>query len=100
MKKKLLAEEHADCVVGRFFHGTKEGKVCWQGRVIGRLSDDRYLVQLFEWAMGEASVQRIVTLSEMSPCFFYSDADEMKYSYDHGATSRLKAGTREQIKDY
>jgi len=45
--------------------------------VIGRISEDRYLVQLLEWPMGEPSVQRIVSVSEMSPWLFYNDADEM-----------------------
>jgi hypothetical protein len=86
--------------VGRFFHSIEGGKVDWQGEVIGRISEDRYLVQLFEWPMGELSVQRIVSVSEMSPWLFYTDADEMGHSYEHGTASRLKKETSEQIRDY
>ncbi len=98
--KKNRKKQKQDCLVGRFFHSVVGGKVDWQGVVIGRVSDDRYLVQLFEWPMGEPSVQRIVSVSEMSPWLFYTDADEMGHSYEHGTASRLKKETTEQIRDY
>ena len=99
MKKNRGKKQSKDCLASRFFHSIKDGKVEWQGRIIGRVSDEHYLVQLFEWAMGEPSVQRIVPVSEMSPWLFYSDADEMTHSYEHGAASHLRAGTTEQMRD-
>ena len=98
--KKNRKKQKQDCLVGRFFHSIEGGKVDSQGVVIGRISEDRYLVQLLEWAMGDPSVQRIVSVLEMSPWFFYTDADEMGHSYEHGTASRLKKETTEQIRDY
>jgi hypothetical protein len=98
--KKNRKRQKQDCLVGRFFHSIEGGKVASQGVVIGRISEDRYLVQQLEWAMGEPSVQRIVSVSEMSPWLFYTDADEMGHSYEHGTASRLKKETTEQIRDY
>jgi hypothetical protein len=100
MKKNRRKKPKSDCLVGRFFHSIDGGKISWQGVVIGRISDERYLVQLFEWAMGEPSVQRIVSASEMSPWLFYSDADEMRHSYEHGTGSHMKTETTQEIRDY
>jgi len=98
--KKNRKKQKQDCLVGRFFHSIEGGKVDWQGVVIGRISEDRYLVQLLEWPMGEPSVQRIVSVSEMSPWLFYNDADEMGHSYEHGPAAGMKKETSEQIRDY
>ena len=100
MKKNKQKKLKSDCLVGRYFHSIDSGKVSWQGVIIGRISDERYLVQLFEWAMGEPSVQRIVSASEMSPWLFYSDADEMRNSYEQGVASRMKTETTQEIRDY
>lgn len=100
MKKNKQKKSKPDCLVGHYFHSIAGGKVDWQGVVIGRISEERYLVQLFEWAMGEPSVQRIVSASEMSPWLFYSDADEMRISYESGTAARMKTETTEQIRDY
>lgn len=100
MKKNKQKKPKSDCLIGRFFHSIEGGKISGQGTVIGRISDERYLVQLFEWAMGEPSVQRIVSASEMSPWLFYSDAEEMRHSYEHGTASRMKTETTQEIRDY
>jgi hypothetical protein len=100
MKKDKQKKSKSDCLVGRFFHAIEGGKISWQGVVIGRISDGCYLVQLFEWPMGEPSVQRIVAVSEMSRWLFYSDAEEMRHSYEHGTASRMKTETAEEIRDY
>jgi hypothetical protein len=100
MKKKQKKSKQ-DCLVGRFFHSIDaSGKLCGQGEVIGRVSEERYLVQLFDTEMGDPSVQRIVALSEMSPWLFYSDAGEMNNSYEHGIASRIRKETPEEIRDY
>jgi len=100
MKKKQKKSKQ-DCLIGRFFHSIDAGgKLRWQGEVIGRVSEEHYLVQLFDTAMGEPSVQRIIALSEMSPWLFYSNADEMNHSYEHGTASRVQKETPEEIRDY
>ena len=80
-------------MVGRFFHSIKDGVVNWQGEVIGRVSDALYLVQLHDYMIGQPSVQRIVSLEEMSSWLFYSDVDELIHSYEHGTASRLRGKT-------
>jgi hypothetical protein len=98
MRKNKHKKSKSDCLVGRFFHSIDgSGKLSWQGEVIGRVSEERYLVQLFDAAMGGPSVQKIVSLSEMSPWLFYSDADEMSHSYEYGTPSGLGKETPEQI---
>lgn len=77
---------------GKFFHSIdQDGVVCWQGYVIGEAQPGFFLVQLFEWMMGEPSTCEIVPFEDMLDWFFYQSADEMRFSYDHGAARRRKA---------
>jgi hypothetical protein len=82
-------------LVGQFFHSIQNGKLEWQGNVIGNPEAGWYLVQLFEWLMGEPNVQRLVRFEDMTEWFFYDDAEQMIYSYEYGAAkhhiSRTKA---------
>ena len=62
----------------RDFHSANEtNKVEWQGVVIGEPHPDWYLVQLFEWASEESSVQRLVPIEKMISWVFYPNADAM-----------------------
>jgi hypothetical protein len=68
-------------LVGKYFHSANENdKVEWQGVVIGEPHPGWYLVQLFDWASGEASVQRLVPIEKMIGWLFYSDRDAMTSS--------------------
>src|SRR5437879_12788545 len=99
MKKKQKKSKQ-DCLIGRFFHSIDAGgKLRWQGEVIGRVSEEYYLVKLFDTAMGEPSVQRIIALSEMSAWLFYSNADEMTNSYEHGTATPVQKETQEKLQD-
>src|SRR5437868_5284883 len=50
-------------LVGKYFHSANENnKVEWQGVVIGEPHAGWYLVQLFDWASGEPSVERLVPI--------------------------------------
>lgn len=79
-------------LVGRFFHTTRTCPhgarvVEWQGHVIAAVTADVLLIELFEWLMGEPSGQELITLAdfmEKNPVL-YSDAEEMHFSYQHGA---------------
>ena len=73
--------------VGMYFHsiGKDSGKVEWQGMVIGNPEPGWYLLQLFEWAMGEPNVCRLVLIEDMEHWLFYDTAAAMKFSYEHGA---------------
>lgn len=62
---------------GKFFHSFKDGKVVWQGYVIAEAKDGYFLVQLFEWVMGEPSCQKLVRVDTMLGWDFYDTAQEM-----------------------
>lgn len=66
---------------GKFFHSVRDGKIKWQGYVMAEQADGYYLVQLFEWLMGEPSIQKVVHIGAMSDWEFYSSADEMNEAY-------------------
>jgi hypothetical protein len=67
-------------LVGKYFHSANEtNKIEWQGMVIGEPHLGWYLVQLFEWASGEPSVQRLVPIEKMIGWLFYPDADAMSF---------------------
>ena len=71
----------AEKLVGKYFHGANENnKVEWQGVVIGEPNPGWYLVQLFDWATGEPSVQRLVPIGKMNAWLFYPDRDAMTSS--------------------
>ena len=63
------------------------GRKGWQGRPSGRdfvseQSDGYYLVQLFEWVLGEPSTQKVVHIGSMADWEFYSSSDEMNDAYE------------------
>ena len=68
-------------LVGKYFHSANENnKVEWQGVVIGEPHAGWYLVQLFDWASGEPSVERLVPSEKMVGWLFYPDRDTMRSS--------------------
>lgn len=77
-------------LIGKYFHSIKDGFICWQGIIIGSPEHGLYLIQLFDWLMGQPSVQRLVLIDQMMDWLFYSNANEMTHSYDHGSAKRLK----------
>ena len=69
-------------LVGKYFHSADENdKVEWQGMMIGEPHPGWYLVQLFDWASGKPSVQRLVPIENMNAWLFYPDRDAMTSSY-------------------
>jgi hypothetical protein len=68
-------------LVGKYFHsGNENNKIECQGVVIGEPHSGWYLVQLFEWASGEPTEQRLVPIEKMIGWLFYPDVDAMKFS--------------------
>jgi hypothetical protein len=62
-------------LIGKYFHSANEAnQVEWQGVVIGEPHPGWYLVQLFEWASGDPSVQRLVPIEKMISSSFYPSA--------------------------
>ena len=72
-------------LVGLWFHSwTEDETLEWQGQVIGLENPEGYyLVQLYEWVSGKASVIRLQTLNEMVGWGFFKSAEEMKEAYEH-----------------
>jgi hypothetical protein len=81
-------------LVGKCFHSIVDDTVQWQGVVIGRPEPGWYLLELFSWVMGEHGNQRLVRIEEMRGWLFYSDADEMNYSYEYGAARPYRVDLR------
>lgn len=63
-------------LVGLYVHLYKDGAIKYQGQIIGR-EDDKALVQMFEWGMGEPTNVRAFDLSVIysDDCKLYADAD-------------------------
>ena len=80
--KDVEKETETETLVGKYFHGANENnnKVEWQGVVIGEPRPGWYLVQLFDWASGKPSAQRLVPIEKMNAWLFYSDRDAMTSS--------------------
>ena len=75
---KAATSGEPEKLVGKYFHSANEtNKIEWQGVVIGEPHPGWYLVQLFEWASGDPSVQRLVPIEKMISWVFYPDADAM-----------------------
>jgi len=76
-------------LVGKYFHSANEtNQIEWQGVVIGEPHPGWYLVQLFEWASGDPSVQRLVPIEKMISWVFYPDADAMTAQNVHDIKSQ------------
>lgn len=71
-------------MIGKYFHSIDDARINWQGVVIGEPQGGWYLVQLFEWLMGEESSMRLVKIEDMAGWIFYPDVESMRESYAHG----------------
>lgn len=60
----------------------------WQGQVAVEVRNGVYLVQLYDWLMGERSTQRMVDVDEMCDWSFYDSAEEMRFAYDRAGVGR------------
>ena len=76
-------------IIGKWFHSMDkspdfQGCVKWQGKVLSKINDGLYLVQLFEWMAGQPTEQKLVSLNEMSDWIFYDSSENMNIIYnDH-----------------
>jgi len=79
-------QERVRCsaLLGRFFHSVEDGKIGWQGSIVGNPEPGWYLVQLFGWLDGSPNVQRLMRIEDMREWLFYDDTEMMQFSYDHG----------------
>lgn len=92
-KKPESRASQDDPLVGRWFHSTV-GKcegcgqdiICWQGQILGLVTDDTgkkfYLVQLYEWLLGEETDQELVSVADVLGWKFYASAEAMRSRFE------------------
>jgi hypothetical protein len=79
-------------LVGRFFHAfDQHGFVQFQGRVVSQIDETHYLVQFYEWIVGEANTIHIRTLAQMLEWQFNEDADHWRFWFEHRAPKRPRS---------
>jgi len=79
---EFIKGQDRKALAGKFFHSFKEKQVEWQGYVISEPREGFFLVQLFEWAMGEPSCQKLVRIDDMLGWDFYDTAEEINDTYE------------------
>lgn len=80
---------NTDILIGKYFHTFRHEDGCgcrrvqWQGKVMGKASATVYLVQLFDWILGDPNSQTLMTLEGLiqRETEFYDSADEMNNCY-------------------
>jgi hypothetical protein len=87
----ISGTDNAALLTGKFFHSfapaakypdAPTGIVEWQGRVLGRVDNQTYLIELISWSHGLPSGQRLQSIASMSGWRFYPTADEMRDWYE------------------
>lgn len=81
---------------GKFFHSFEDGRVAWQGCVLGSPAPGHYLVQLFSWLSGGPTNQQIIPFEKMTGWYFYDSAEDMNYSWEHGSARRFRKAIEEE----
>lgn len=76
------AQANNGTLSGLWFHSRKDGKIEWQGYVVRALESGNYVVQLFEWLMGEPTVQKVVPFDQMKEWDFYPTDRAMRYAWN------------------
>jgi hypothetical protein len=80
MKGKSVCKAGELNLKGKWFHSFKDGGLCWQGQILSHNTrNDLCLVQLYEWVLGDSSVQRLVPLTDMVGWQFYDTDEEMRF---------------------
>ena len=54
------------------------GNVVWQGNVIEKINDKVYVVQFYEWLLGEESCMKLFFVEDMMNWDFYKTVDKMR----------------------
>lgn len=64
-------------LVGKWCHSYKDGEITYQGKILGLAKDDIYLIQLFSYADGGPTIQKLFKLEDMMDWTFYNTAEDM-----------------------
>ena len=78
---------------GKCFHTVVDGEIDKQGRVVTYVMDGVFLVEFFEWVLGEPSGMGLVKLSEMMDWKIYDSAEEMGFHFQRSQISSPKSVT-------
>lgn len=93
--RAIEAGSSGDLLAGNFFH---EKQTCHcgfvvvetQGVVIGRVEEGKYLVQYFEWLLGQPSTRGVRALDEMADWDFFSSGADMTFHWDYRGVSKAQ----------
>ena len=100
-----MAEDNQDALVGRCFLSLDEdGKARKQGIIKARVDEHRYLIQFFEWLMGEPSTMCVIpvedlttrTTSEERAAFsviLFEDSEHLQFFMQYGEGQHLTEHT-------
>jgi hypothetical protein len=90
-KEKMIEKFSKDGLVGNCFHSIdEEGKIQWQGRVLSSPKQDWYLIQTYEWLMGEPHDRKLVHFDKMVNWLFYENENDMRFAAEHGSAKHLR----------
>jgi len=92
----VIKHTRRDPLLGHWFHTFGSCETCGgaivekQGQILSQLSNGAYIVQWFEWMVGEPTHQEIVVADQMIGWHFYDTGEEMKntYTYELGLRHR------------
>jgi len=79
----------ADSLVGLYFHSDAERG--WQGCVIARPEPGFYLVETFDWIIGQSHSQHLVRIEDMLAWQFYDTAKWMNNMHCDGVNGEWRA---------
>jgi hypothetical protein len=80
-----MNKEAVGTLTGKAFHSVKADRetIEWQGTFLGLASPGLYKVQIYNWATGEPSQQRLVPATDMRYWLIYDTAGARdRYYYD------------------
>jgi excisionase family DNA binding protein len=65
--------------VGKFFHSfSAEGKLSWQGQIVGKPHPGFYLVELFSWMTGSPDGGKVIPIEDIARNWkIYETSEEM-----------------------
>jgi hypothetical protein len=92
-------------LVGRYFHiWGDDGCISRQGRVVAQIDPAHYLVQLYDWIVGEANTMHVYTLDDMTvgkadrapgAWQFYESHEHWRFWMEHRAPQRPRLAAAE-----
>lgn len=101
--EETMQQDIQDTLAGRYCHCIENDSLSWSGKIIDKVSQDHYLVQIFDALFGTPSVQKIYSVQDMTNWLFYSDLDEFEHSDNYGVASGKRtpiAQRQECLQDY